>query len=51
MRKSPITDPLQIPTPSRISVTIRDIKKYTQHISNLMINMNTYIDYKKYSII
>ena len=25
--KSPITDPLLIPTPSRISVTIRDIKK------------------------
>ena len=25
--KSPITDPLLIPIPSRISVTIRDIKK------------------------
>ena len=25
--KSPITDPLLIPTPFRISVTIRDIKK------------------------
>ena len=25
--KSPITDPLLIPTPSRISVNIRDIKK------------------------
>ena len=25
--KSPITDPLLIPTPSRISVTIRDINK------------------------
>ena len=29
--KSPITDPLLIPTPSRISVTIRDIKKLYIH--------------------
>ena len=42
--KSPITDPLLIPTPSRILVTRRDIKKiiYTRNVSNLMINMNTY---------
>ena len=40
--KSTITDPLLIPTPSRISVTIRDIKK-VKTFSNLMINMNKYI--------
>ena len=41
--KSPITDPLLIPTPSRISVTIRDIKKiYTLTVSNLMIPINKY---------
>ena len=31
MGKYPITDPLLIPTPSRISVTIRDIKKLYIH--------------------
>ena len=31
MGKSPITDPLLILTPSRISVTIRDIKKVYKH--------------------
>ena len=29
--RSPITDPLLIPTPYRISVTIRDIKKLYLH--------------------
>ena len=31
MGKSPITDPLLIPTPSSISVTIRDIKQLYIH--------------------
>ena len=43
--KSPITDPLLIPTPSHISVTIIYIKIvyiYTLTISNLIIHMNKY---------
>ena len=45
--KSPITDPLLIPTPSRSSVSIRDIKNvYIYMNCNLMINMNKYFVFK-----
>ena len=40
-----IGESLLLPTPSRISVTKRDIKKvyiYTCTVNNLMINMNKY---------